>query len=83
LELWHVPGVSVAVVDGEETYAQASSLQSMLSRLIFPHQGYGTASIPALPMTLSTLFYAGSTTKAFTVVVMSFLVDDNENYLQV
>jgi hypothetical protein len=37
LGLWHVPGVSVAVVDGEETYAQASSLQSMLSILIFPH----------------------------------------------
>ena len=27
LELWHVPGVSVAVVDGEKTYAQVSYLR--------------------------------------------------------
>ena len=26
LELWHVPGVSVAVVDGENTYAQVRPL---------------------------------------------------------
>ncbi len=25
LELWHVPGVSIAVVDGENTYAKVSS----------------------------------------------------------
>ncbi|KAE8450774.1 hypothetical protein EG329_005687 [Mollisiaceae sp. DMI_Dod_QoI] len=64
LELWHVPGVSVAVVDGETTYAK----------------GYGIASIPDVPMTPSTLVYAGSTTKAFTAAVMSLLVEDNENY---
>jgi CubicO group peptidase (beta-lactamase class C family) len=34
-------------------------------------------------MTPSTLFYAGSTTKAFTAAVMSILVDDNEKYPQV
>ena len=33
LENWHVPGVSVAVVDGENTYAQVSSLQSMIPML--------------------------------------------------
>jgi CubicO group peptidase (beta-lactamase class C family) len=31
-------------------------------------------------VTPSTLFYAGSTTKAFTAAIMSFLVDDNEKY---
>jgi CubicO group peptidase (beta-lactamase class C family) len=34
-------------------------------------------------MTPSTLFYAGSTTKAFTAAIMSLLVEDNENYPQV
>jgi CubicO group peptidase (beta-lactamase class C family) len=34
-------------------------------------------------MTPSTLFYAGSTTKAFTAAVMSLLVDDNEKHPQV
>src|SRR5665213_3099564 len=34
-------------------------------------------------MSPSTLLYAGSTTKAFTAAVMSFLVDDNKNYPQV
>ena len=34
-------------------------------------------------MTPSTLFYAGSTTKAFTAAIMSFLVDDNDKYPQV
>jgi len=67
LEIWHVPGVSVAVVDGDKTYAQ----------------GYGTASVPTIPMTASTLFYAGSTTKAFTAAVMALLVEDNEKYPQV
>jgi CubicO group peptidase (beta-lactamase class C family) len=26
LEVWHVPGVSVAVVDGDKTYAQVRTL---------------------------------------------------------
>jgi hypothetical protein len=39
LEVWHVPGISVAVVDGENTYAQVSSLYSMFSKLIFTQLG--------------------------------------------
>jgi hypothetical protein len=39
LGTWHVPGVSVAVVDGENTYAQVISLQSMLPMLIFSQSG--------------------------------------------
>jgi CubicO group peptidase (beta-lactamase class C family) len=34
-------------------------------------------------VTPSTLFYAGSTTKAFTTAIMTFLVDDNLKYPQV
>lgn len=51
-------------------------------RLIF-QQGYGVASFPSTPVTPSTLFYAGSTTKAFTSAIMATLVEDNENFPQV
>ncbi|KAI1078880.1 beta-lactamase/transpeptidase-like protein [Whalleya microplaca] len=58
LERWHVPGVAVAVVDGERTWAE----------------GYGMASFPETPVTPDTLFYTGSTTKAFTAAIVSLLI---------
>ncbi|PYI07577.1 beta-lactamase/transpeptidase-like protein [Aspergillus sclerotiicarbonarius CBS 121057] len=67
LNQWHVPGMSIAVVDGDTTWAQ----------------GYGTATFPSTPVTPSTLFYAGSTTKAFTATLLATLVSDNTNYPQV
>ncbi|OOF96712.1 hypothetical protein ASPCADRAFT_514954 [Aspergillus carbonarius ITEM 5010] len=67
LNQWHVPGISIAVVDGDHTWAQ----------------GYGTATFPSTPVTPSTLFYAGSTTKAFTAAILAALVSDNTNYPQV
>ncbi|KAI1769372.1 beta-lactamase/transpeptidase-like protein [Hypoxylon sp. FL1150] len=63
LRRWHVPGIAVAVVDGESTWAE----------------GYGIANFPSSPVTPSTLFYTGSTTKAFTAAVTSLLVDSG-NY---
>ncbi|KAI2610592.1 beta-lactamase/transpeptidase-like protein [Hypoxylon sp. NC1633] len=59
LDRWHVPGLAVAVVDGEDTWAE----------------GYGISSFPSTPVTPSTLFYTGSTTKAFTAAVVSLLID--------
>ncbi|OKL62779.1 hypothetical protein UA08_01859 [Talaromyces atroroseus] len=67
LEKWHVPGMSVSVVEGDYTWAE----------------GYGIASMPSTPVTPSTLFYAGSTTKAFTGAMMGMLVEDNDTYPQV
>ncbi|KAI1411142.1 beta-lactamase/transpeptidase-like protein [Hypoxylon sp. FL1857] len=58
LDRWHVPGVAVAVVDGEDTWAE----------------GYGISSFPSTPVTPSTLFYTGSTTKAFTAAIVSLLI---------
>lgn len=44
-------------------------------------QGYGLAFVdPPRPVTNSTLFYTGSTTKSFTAAAMSLLVDDKETY---
>jgi CubicO group peptidase (beta-lactamase class C family) len=64
LEKWHVPGLAIGVVDGDDSWTE----------------GYGIASYPSTPVTPSTLFYAGSTTKAFTAAVMSLLVDDDANF---
>lgn len=63
LDHFNVPGLSVAVVHGEETYAK----------------GYGLAALPDVPATPETLYYAGSTTKAFTAAAVSLLIDDHAN----
>lgn len=40
-----------------------------------PIQGYGNATLPSTPVTPSTLFYGGSTTKAFTTAAFAQLID--------
>ncbi|KFZ01906.1 hypothetical protein V501_09731 [Pseudogymnoascus sp. VKM F-4519 (FW-2642)] len=61
LEEWHVPGMSVAVIDGDQTFAK----------------GYGIASFPSEPVTPETLFFTASTTKSFTSAAISLLIDDD------
>ncbi|KAL8961815.1 MAG: hypothetical protein Q9183_005254 [Haloplaca sp. 2 TL-2023] len=63
---WHVPGLSIAVVDGDETFTK----------------GYGTATFPSVNVTPATLFYTGSTTKAFTAAALALLIDDSANSSQ-
>ncbi|KAL8700250.1 MAG: hypothetical protein Q9201_005547 [Fulgogasparrea decipioides] len=63
MDEWHVPGLSIAVIDGNETFAK----------------GYGISNFPAVKVTPSTLFYTGSTTKAFTAAALALLIDDSAN----
>lgn len=56
----HIPGLSLAIVNGSNTYAK----------------GYGLASLPSTPATPETLYYGGSTSKAFTAAAISLLVDN-------
>ncbi|KFY59746.1 hypothetical protein V496_05555 [Pseudogymnoascus sp. VKM F-4515 (FW-2607)] len=63
LEEWHVPGMSVAVIDGDQTFAK----------------GYGIAAFPSEPVTPETLFFTASTTKSFTSAAISLLIDDDEH----
>ncbi|KAL8713210.1 MAG: hypothetical protein Q9220_002731 [cf. Caloplaca sp. 1 TL-2023] len=63
LNEWHVPGLAIAVVDGNETYSK----------------GYGISTFPSTPVTPSTLFYTGSTTKAFTSAALTLLIEDSAN----
>ncbi|TDZ48393.1 Penicillin-binding protein 4 [Colletotrichum trifolii] len=58
---WHVPGLAVAVVNGNDTWSK----------------GYGYATLNTTPVTPHTLFYAGSTTKSFTAAGISLLVDNS------
>ncbi|KAI4180465.1 MAG: hypothetical protein L6R41_007226 [Letrouitia leprolyta] len=63
LRYWHVPGLSIAVVDGNETFSK----------------GYGCSTFPSVNVTSSTLFYTGSTTKAFTAAALALMIDDTAN----
>ncbi|PNP40886.1 hypothetical protein TGAM01_v201003 [Trichoderma gamsii] len=58
LDKWKVPGVAVAVIDGDEVYAE----------------GYGYATLPDVPATPETLWYGASTTKAQVAAVLSALI---------
>ncbi|OJD30137.1 penicillin-binding protein [Diplodia corticola] len=58
---WHVPGLSVAVVHGDATFAK----------------GYGKAILPDVDATPDTLYYVGSTTKSFTAAAILLLIDDS------
>lgn len=60
LEYFHIPGLSISIVNGSEIYAE----------------GYGLASLPSTLAGPKTLYYAGSTTKAFTAAAISLLVDN-------
>ncbi|KAI9051163.1 hypothetical protein LZ554_005265 [Drepanopeziza brunnea f. sp. 'monogermtubi'] len=64
MEEWHVPGISIGVVDGDEFWAE----------------GYGIASFPDTPVTPSTLFYGASTTKAFTSAALALLIHHPTNF---
>ncbi|KAJ5628008.1 Beta-lactamase-like protein [Penicillium lividum] len=64
LDHFKIPGLAVAVVHGE-TFSK----------------GYGISdSLSSQPVTEHTLFFGGSTTKAFTSAAISLLVDDDVNF---
>jgi CubicO group peptidase (beta-lactamase class C family) len=64
MERGHVPGLAIAILDGNKTWAE----------------GFGHAIIDHdIPVTPSTLFYCGSTTKSFTAAAISLLIDDFRN----
>ncbi|KUI69533.1 Penicillin-binding protein 4 [Cytospora mali] len=58
LKKWHVPGMAIGVVDGDNIWTE----------------GYGIATYPSTPVTPSTLFYCASTSKAFTAATLSMMI---------
>ncbi|KAL5592489.1 hypothetical protein FOBRF1_013515 [Fusarium oxysporum] len=62
LDNWKVPGLSIAVIDGNEVFAK----------------GYGFSALPDKPATPETLWYAASTTKAQTAATLAHLIDSGK-----
>jgi len=81
LDHWHVPGFSIAVVNGNETFSKVlySHPPPPARLLLTPFQGYGMSTLPSRPVTPSTLFYTGSTTKAFTACALALLISSSAN----
>jgi CubicO group peptidase (beta-lactamase class C family) len=63
LDHFHVPAVSISVVDGDKTFAK----------------GYGFAILDEERATTETLYYTGSTTKSFTAASVLKLIEDSAN----
>ncbi|KAJ6442017.1 penicillin-binding protein [Purpureocillium lavendulum] len=63
MEKWNVPGMSLAVVDGDDVYSQ----------------GYGYATLPDVKATPDTLWYAASTTKAQIAATLAHLIDSKKH----
>ncbi|RWA13062.1 hypothetical protein EKO27_g2043 [Xylaria grammica] len=65
MKKYHVPGVAVAVIEGERTFSA----------------GYGLASLdPPKPCTADTLFDIASSSKSLTAASVGLLVRDNDKY---
>ncbi|TAQ83561.1 hypothetical protein B7494_g8115 [Chlorociboria aeruginascens] len=64
LEEAKVPGLAIAVVNGENIFAK----------------GYGISKFPSVKIAPDTLFNAASMSKAFTAAAISLLVDDNDAF---
>lgn len=59
MQEWHVAGLAISVVDGNDTFAE----------------GFGFATLPDVQATPGTLWYVGSTTKAHTTATLAALID--------
>ncbi len=65
MEKHHVPGLAVAVIQGDRTFSA----------------GYGLASLdPPKPCTADTLFDIASSSKSMTAASVGLLVRDNDRY---
>ncbi|KAH7127364.1 beta-lactamase/transpeptidase-like protein [Dactylonectria macrodidyma] len=62
LDEWKAVGMSIAVVDGDDVFSK----------------GFGYATLPDKPATPDTLWYTGSTTKAFTTATLSHLIESKK-----
>lgn len=64
-EKWHIPGIAIAVVQGDRTASK----------------GFGKASLnPPKPCTPETIFDIASVSKNLTAASVAVLIDNNEKY---
>ena len=62
LEEWKVPGMSLAIIDGDDIYTQ----------------GYGHATLPGVEATPQTLYCTASTTKAMVAATLAHMIDSKQ-----
>ena len=81
LEELHIPGLSVAIVHDSKVHSKVNGCVFPYSKCRITHvkQGYGIASFPSEKVTPATLFYTGSTTKAFLGAAWAHLIESDEN----
>lgn len=81
LERWHIPGkwhISASYMHHANVWYIGLAVAVVKDGEIYP-KGYGIATFPDTEVTPSTLFYPGSTTKAFTAAAASIVIDDLAN----
>ncbi|KAJ4127838.1 hypothetical protein NW768_008116 [Fusarium equiseti] len=62
IDEWKVAGIAIGVIDGDDVFSK----------------GFGFATLPDVPATPETLWYGGSTTKAFVTAALSHMIDSKE-----
>lgn len=83
LKEWKMPGMSVAIVEGNETWLRVGfSILPRVSLSLLTFQGFGwdrkSDMRPVSPY--QTLFYVGSLTKSFTAAAMAQIVENNVDF---
>lgn len=82
LEKHHIPGMSIAIVRGAEVESKVRKLPLPLSSeelckvSMLTGQGFGFSRLSGTPATPDTLYFAGSTTKAFTAAAAGKIVQN-------
>jgi CubicO group peptidase (beta-lactamase class C family) len=89
LKKWKVPGLSIAIVDGPNTYSNVSMMRKIGEPSAHQGKAYGMAEIPtesivahqpstSRTMNIQSLFPVCSTTKAFTGAATSIAIQESK-----
>ncbi|KAH7184782.1 beta-lactamase/transpeptidase-like protein [Fusarium flagelliforme] len=62
IDEWKVAGIAIGVIDGDDIFSK----------------GFGFATLPNVPATPETLWYGGSTTKAFVTATLSQMIESKK-----
>ena len=85
LDAYHIPGISVAIVDNGRTFAKVCLLDLVLCDWVCTDigviQGFGLARFPSTLASADTLYFTGSTTKAMVAAALGMAVHDPSKVL--
>jgi CubicO group peptidase (beta-lactamase class C family) len=75
---WKVPGIAVAVIEGDEIKSKVVRCVSVLKA--YSTQGYGLARLSGEKFTANTLVDCASNSKSLTAAAVALLVHDDDNH---